>query len=309
MKLPNFLFAGVPKAGSATFYEILRQHSRIYFPVEKELRFFNRQDHFEKGIAWYASFFQAVKNETAIGEVTPGYLYYDFLPERVYQTLGADTKFIFSFRNPVDRAFSEYLHNKRRGLVNFSSFEKAIENESQFTLEQIKIKGDERFINNGYYARHLQPFLKHFKKDQLFFTIFETEFLANRSTTIDRMQAFLQVPKEDLNLDVHMNKKFVPKNKLLDKTINTQGGFRNTFKKFVPIPSLRRKLRLAINQFNASAKKPEKLDPGLKQHLLQKYYYDEILKLEKIISMDLSVWYENRDDPKKNQLSDKSKTR
>ena len=106
------------------------------------------------------------------------------------------------------------------------------------------------------------------------------------------MQEFLGVSVIELNTDVHLNEKFVPKMKLLDKTINTQGSFRKAFQKLIPFPELRKTMRLQLNKLNKSAEKPEKLDPQLKKYILENTYYEEILKLEKVLDMDFSIWYD-----------------
>ena len=66
------------------------------------------------GAHYYESrFFTGHTTEEAVGEITPLYMLYDDVPARIYETLGADVKLIFCFRNPAKRAFSNYLQNVR----------------------------------------------------------------------------------------------------------------------------------------------------------------------------------------------------
>ena len=43
-KAPNFLIVGVPKAGTSSLYNYLKQHPEIYLPEQKELHYFTHQE-------------------------------------------------------------------------------------------------------------------------------------------------------------------------------------------------------------------------------------------------------------------------
>jgi hypothetical protein len=67
-----------------------------------------------------------------------------------------DAKIICSLRNPVDRAFSHYWHEKKKGKIAFD-FEEVLENYDLFSS----------WIEPAFYARHLQRYLEHFDREQL----------------------------------------------------------------------------------------------------------------------------------------------
>ena len=87
MQLPNFLIIGAIKAGTTSLYYYLQQHPEVYMPTErKEARYFawepdnpefshyTRQQFPYRTLEEYATHFVDVRNETAIGEASPGYL-------------------------------------------------------------------------------------------------------------------------------------------------------------------------------------------------------------------------------------------
>ena len=110
--LPNFIHAGVPKAASATFEAILKAHPSIYTTRAKELDFFSNNINFNKGLAWYEkTFFSDTGNATVVSDLSICYttgLAVD-VPRRIYDSLGSDIRILFILRNPIDRAYSQYL--------------------------------------------------------------------------------------------------------------------------------------------------------------------------------------------------------
>ena len=81
MILPNFLCVGAQKAGTTTLYDILKQHPNIYLPKVKELHFFDKDDRYKLGLEWLTKYFvNGYKNQKAVGEITPSYLFYEKVP-------------------------------------------------------------------------------------------------------------------------------------------------------------------------------------------------------------------------------------
>ena len=57
-------------------------------------------------------------------------MYLDYIPQRIYNALRENIKFMFMLRNPIDRAYSHYWMSYKRGYEK-ETFEKAI----YFTLK------------------------------------------------------------------------------------------------------------------------------------------------------------------------------
>ena len=49
----TFICVGAQKAGTTTLHNILRQHSEIFLPQDKEIPFFHDDNIFQKGIEWW----------------------------------------------------------------------------------------------------------------------------------------------------------------------------------------------------------------------------------------------------------------
>jgi hypothetical protein len=114
-ELPDFVVIGGSKCGTHWINECLREHPEVYLtPDVHEVFFFDR--YFDRGVDWYAHYFRGHRGETRVGEVTPTYLAHPLAPQRLHRLLPAATLLV-SLRNPVQRAWSKYLHLWRKGDI------------------------------------------------------------------------------------------------------------------------------------------------------------------------------------------------
>jgi len=139
--LPNFLVVGVAKSGTTSLYHYLNQHPDIFIPSRKECRFFSSkpgnfkgpgrefQNDTIKDIQGYRRLFLGCFNISARGDVSNDYLfYYTESIENIKRHIGEDAKIIIRLRNPIDRAYSNYLRHIREGWEALS-FEDGLEAE------------------------------------------------------------------------------------------------------------------------------------------------------------------------------------
>lgn len=154
---PNFLYIGPPKAASTWVYEMLKNHPQVFMSPAKELHYFDIYYHL--GERWYLKHFKnAGARYTVVGEVSHDYLYSVDACRRIQRDLG-NIKLMVCLREPVERAFSEYLYMVRQGYLR-CSFEKAIEERPEI-------------IEHGKYAKYLRPYLDLFGKDNLIIMLFD----------------------------------------------------------------------------------------------------------------------------------------
>jgi len=154
--LPNFIVPGAPRCGTTWLYDCFCEHPDIYVPEIKEVRFFSRD--YEKGISYYETHFAGWKGEKAVGELSPTYMDHSEVPKRIYE-LNPAMKLIFSFRNPVERAYSDYCA---------ALFRKAIDSNIDEALKE-----DSIIIQRSMYFKYLQRFIKLFPRENIKVMIFE----------------------------------------------------------------------------------------------------------------------------------------
>lgn len=132
---------------------------------------------FERGSAWYIGQFPAsVPAGTLVGEATPYALFHPLAPQRLVD-VAREARIIVLLRNPVDRAYSHYLHERSRGHEALT-FEDALAAEPQRLegLENRLATGEllvsdvhkrASYVERGRYARQLERWLSVFPRDQL----------------------------------------------------------------------------------------------------------------------------------------------
>src|SRR5690348_8390944 len=124
MALPDFLIAGVPKAGTTALHAALTRHPDLFLPRVKEPKFFltdgppptsggpgdvqTYQEH-----VWrrdrYEALFAPAPPHARTGEATPFYLYDRGAHDRIAKLL-PDVRIVVLLRDPVDRAHSNWTH-------------------------------------------------------------------------------------------------------------------------------------------------------------------------------------------------------
>tara|TARA_B100000925_G_scaffold171416_1_gene129108 strand:+ start:9072 stop:9905 length:834 start_codon:yes stop_codon:yes gene_type:complete len=272
----NFYCIGATKSGTSTIHDILYNHPDIYLPVIKETKFFSLNYH--KGYDWYLNtYFKKHKKEKAVGEIYPCMSSLE-APKRLYETLGGDIKIFGILRNPADRAYSNYLAQKR--ILNHNlSFQEALKKLPYLT-------------EKGLYARNILRFSEYFQSKNMRFYIFETEFINNRREMIDDIQDFLTVEKIKLDIDIKSNFAWQPRSKILNRLLFKKPIILDkVLRLFLTSTTLRQKLRLFFTKINSKKISSPKLTNSDRQDVIDKYFYQDILKLEKILGKDLSIWY------------------
>lgn len=155
-QLPNFLYIGTSKAGSTWIYDILNRHPEVYMAPGKGLYYFSQN--YGHGLDWYASQFAGAGDRRVVGEVSHAYLYDENACARIAAT-APKMRLMVCLRNPVDRAFSDYLDAVRNGKLD-ASFEDAL------TIEP-------DLFERGRYEKYLSRYLSRFPRQQLHVAIFD----------------------------------------------------------------------------------------------------------------------------------------
>ena len=150
------------------------------------------------------------------GEDTPFYIWSPTVARRILKII-PNVKLIVLFRNPVDRAYSNYHLGVRAGSENLS-FEDAIQSELD-RLKNSEIESDDdvkkytiprSYIAKGFYSDQLKIWLKLFKSEQLLITSTE-DFESNTENILNKIYDFLEIPQINLkNLEKHKVASYPP---------------------------------------------------------------------------------------------------
>ena len=189
---------GFQKSGTTALTYFLMQHPEIYIPRDKEIHFFDNDALFERGpgLVDYIEYhrnFEAGWDAKLTGEATPIYAYWKPSAQRIKQ-YNPHIKMIFLLRNPIDRAYSQYMLQRALGREHLS-FSSAIRLERFLRLSDFPRQSRERsYVDRGFYTRQIRRLLRHFSRSQMLFI--KTDDLRNdHSATLDRVFDFLGVQR------------------------------------------------------------------------------------------------------------------
>ncbi len=291
MILPNFICPGAAKAGTTSLYDILQQHPSVFLsPVNKESHFFDYDENYSKGLEWYSqTFFDKCNGPSAIGDITPSYMFLPRAVERLHRDLGTDTRFIFMLRDPVDRAYSQYNFNVRRSYES-RSFEEALASEKESTKKDFFSLIHYSYTARGRYSEQVARFLKLFPRDRLMFIHFEDDFLEKKAHTIRSLETFLGIDHAILDLDAHANAASQPRSGVLNRMLFRNRTLRAVGKVLIPSYESRRSVFRKLKKINEKPVSTGELPEGRKAEIFNRYFAGDIDLLQDLTGRDFSRW-------------------
>ena len=296
---PSFIIGGAAKSGTTSLSRYLDQLPGIFIP-NREPNFYTyigekpeyqiKNHSFIDNIDDYSRLLTPPgdpNEQVLIGEKSVSYLYKDYYKQVInnvkkYHPHWEAIKWIFILRHPVQRAYSQYVHN-----LNF--------HEKLSFRDAIKSWPDRKgagwipaydYLGAGFYTEAIQEYMHHFKQVRIY--LFE-DLLHRPNWLINDILEFINVkasPKEIL-FDKY-NISGVPKNKFFKSGLSLLQ--KNAFIKWmadnVP-PDVRQRSKKKVRKF--LYQKPPL--PSDDEHEICFHYKAEIVKLEKLINRKLTDWY------------------
>ena len=260
------------KCGTTTLGSYLYEHPKVAVP-DWEVGFFNNPGRFAKGYDYYENYVAKFANaETKIsGEKTP-YSYEPNCASEIHK-YNPDIKLIWIFRNPTDRAWSNYTHDLWH-MDEYRSFENCLKTEESRDLLF-------QYISKGHYITQIKEYLQYFDKSQMHFIVLE-EFVKNKKPALLELFSFLGISGDgyDFDLKIHSKKSYQPKyNPIylhqLKKVIGTQNRVWNWF-------------------WNLNFKdKSKQTMKATTREQLEAHYLPFNIELGEFLGKDLSIWNTN----------------
>lgn len=279
----DFFIVGTPKAGTTSLYYYLDDHPQIIMSSIKEPNYFSNQDislqnlFYEETIIEsledYHKLFPEDKTVKKYGESSVSYLFYKSVPKKIYQ-YNKRSKIIILLRNPIERAYSHYLMDRRLGLVN-QEFSDIFEKKSGIFFQQ--------YFKLGNYTNQIKRYIDIFQEDNIHI-IWYDKFKEDVAQEVSKVYQFLSVDQDfKFNLNREYNKSLITNNKIV-LAIYSVRSLRKILKRIFSV-----KFMIFIKTlFFQRNNKPE-LSKSLKKELIE-YYYEDILSLEKLLKKDLRDW-------------------
>lgn len=151
------LIIGAMKCGTTSLFHYLAEHPQVSPSCDKEPFFFCDDRCYQQGLQRYRELWQWRPEHRIALEASTGYTMYPRyldVVKRIAQVEGADFRFIYIMRNPVDRIQSQIQHELADGVLQ----------EPVVTAEQIAFSK---------YAMQLDAFTDAFGRDRLHLLLLE----------------------------------------------------------------------------------------------------------------------------------------
>ncbi|MEQ3695713.1 MAG: sulfotransferase domain-containing protein [Pseudomonadales bacterium] len=191
----DFFVVGAQKSGTTSLFEYLRRHPNIYIPDNKELEFFSSDALYSKGSESYDVKFNQASECQLRGDISPQYMYEPKAARRISEYNG-DAKIICILRDPVERALSHFMMNKRRGHELRTLPELVEDYRSAETYDE--------YIANSMYGAQLEPYFQFFKHSNIL-VLWSSDLKTEPLATITSIERFLGIPEKLTQFDVSQN--------------------------------------------------------------------------------------------------------
>jgi hypothetical protein len=289
--LPNFIIIGAAKAGTTALYWYLAEHPAVFMSPVKETNYFaygldaggqlvygdpDVHRFPVKSLGEYEQLFANVGRAAAVGEASPIYLECPQAAGRIRERLPA-ARILCSLRQPVERAYSDYLmYLRRRGR----RFDPARE----LTATAGWARPDSRWMQVSRYAQQLERYFEAFPREQIHVLLID-DFKPSPLRAVQDVYRFVHVdPAFAPDFDTPHAPGGMPASTMLEGFF-TSGAIVSAVKPWVPLRAANWIRRLRTRNM----RKPPTLPPALKQELTA-HFRDDIAKTSQLIGRSLAHW-------------------
>ena len=306
-RLPEFFLIGAPKAGTSALHAAMAQHPQLFLAGVKEPKYYMCGDspppsykgpgdaHSKQEWIWqrrrYLDLFREAPREGLAGESTPFYLYNRDARRRIAVDR-PDARLIVVLRDPVDRAYSNWMHLRMDGLEPRADILDAVRREQQ------RIDAGWapfwHYQALGMYGRQVQDLFDHFPREQVLVLRYR-ELVEGPARALDRVFRFLGVDTADVGQIPRDNSRPFVRDGARARAIGPVIRVGATVGQFLPPEVWRRVSRPLIAQLHRGGDQSRpRLTPEQRVALLEPHLPD-IELLERVTGESFSDWKTYRD--------------
>lgn len=297
---PNTFIIGAPRSGTTSLHNYLGQHPDVFMSRLKEPRYFAYKDElveyqgpadpvtFNQSTITdrdeYISLFREVNGESIVGETSPIYMYRaDIAAENIQQAVD-DPRFIAILRNPVDRAYSDFLNMVRLAREPLLDFETTLDREDE--RKKKNWSPFYHYVKKGMYARQLRHYYDVFDRSQIKVLLFD-DLVRDEQKMMNEIVDFLELEEHMFDISEKHNRSRLPKLQFIHKIAShpTVKSARGLFRG--PVWRTINWLRVQ----NLTDETPEMSASTRKR--LENTFRSEINQLESLINRSLGHWLQS----------------
>ncbi len=184
-RLPDIIMIGAAKSATTFLTQWIAQHPAIGICGMREPNFFSHPERFERGFDWYSDLYRDVRDDQLAFDSSTGYTQWPQYPlaaARIAHYAPA-ARLIYLMRNPVERAYSHYVHRWSKECHYGEPFHQTFE---EFVTE------DPICMDGSDYRTQIGQYLEHFPREQLL-CIFTFQLRDDPLTVLQNVCRFLEI--------------------------------------------------------------------------------------------------------------------
>jgi hypothetical protein len=289
--LPSFVIIGAAKAGTTALYCYLSDHPQVFMSPVKETNYFAfGLDDDGKPLygdpdlhrfpvqtsAAYEELFSGAGEALAVGEASPIYLECPQSAARIREALPT-ARIICGLREPVDRAYSDYLMFLRtRG--------RRLDPDRDLTAASDWARPDSHWMQISRYHEALSRYFDLFPREQIHVFLFEDLRADSLGCVRDIYRSVGVYPGFAPDLETPHNVGGMPSSRTLEKVF-TSGSVRKAVEPWIPRRAADMARRLRTKNLKKAPPLPKELKAELSRH-----FRDDIGKTSELIRRNLDHW-------------------
>lgn len=289
--LPSFVIIGAAKAGTTALYWYLSDHPQVFMSPVKETNYFafglgddGKPLYGDPDLhrfpvqtsAAYEELFSGAGEALAVGEASPIYLECPQSAARIREALPT-ARIICGLREPVDRAYSDYLMFLRtRG--------RRLDPDRDLTAASDWARPDSHWMQISRYHEALSRYFDLFPREQIHVFLFEDLRADSLGCVRDIYRSVGVYPGFAPDLETPHNVGGMPSSRTLEKVF-TSGSVRKAVEPWIPQRAADVARRLRTKNLKKAPPLPKELKAELSRH-----FRDDIGKTSELIRRNLDHW-------------------
>lgn len=304
---PEVFVVGAMKAGTTAIASALAAHPRVFVCPVKEPNFFcadlyqwglgegaesgarvlervrqgeKRHHAYIRDAASYMGLFEGKSACQIAVDCSTTYLYSTVAAGEI-ATVKPDAKIIISLRDPVDRAFSEFLMNLGIGSAQWP-FRSMLDLEEEVRLTG-RVSPDHRYVTAGMYSQQVERYIDKFGKDSVLVLRFE-DIQRDFGLVMARIWSFLGLEAVAVPPTARRNDAVLPRLQGLNHMLQ-QSGAKEVIRRVFPSSLKERAKQLYYGRPPADVR----IDPE-DARMLRERFAEDIMRLSDLLGEDFSDW-------------------
>jgi hypothetical protein len=298
---PDFLIIGAPKAGTTALHSALSLHPEVFTTTPKEPKYWLCGDappphwtgpgdaHSQQEWVWrrrdYEALFRPAPAHQVRGESTPFYLWSYPAHRRIAEHLPS-VKLVAVVRDPVDRAYSNWMHLWSDGLEPVGDFETA------FAQQSRRIDAGWapfwRYRDLGLYGRQLEHLYRYVDRQRVLVVRYR-DIVEEPARTVDGVCRFLGIAESHLSEIPRDNTRAYAAPGWRTATLGPLVRSGAWLGQFAPPEVWRAASRPLIARLSSGDGHRPRLSPEARGRLLR-FFAEDIELLAELTDDDFSLW-------------------